>query len=69
MIFVILPRLFFGVVILGVGPMIARPFLGLLGKVFGEAGVGTNFAGMWFTLATIALPTATLVALAFNDET
>ncbi|MDA0689643.1 MAG: MFS transporter [Proteobacteria bacterium] len=58
----------FGIIILGVGPMIAGPFLGFLGNVFGEAGVVTNFAGMWFTLATIALFTAALVAFAFKDE-
>jgi MFS family permease len=59
----------FGIIILGVGPMIAGPFLGLLGNVFGEAGVVTYFAGMWFTLAAIALFTAALVAFAFRDET
>lgn len=59
----------FGIIILGLGPIIAGPFLGILGNVFGEAGVVTNFAGMWFTLATIALLTAALVAFAFEDET
>jgi MFS family permease len=59
----------FGIIILGVGPMIAGPTLGILGNVFGEAGVVTNFAGMWFTLAIIALLTAALVMIAFKDET
>jgi nucleoside transporter len=59
----------FGIIILGLGPMVAGPFLGVLGSVFGEAGVVTNFAGMWFTLATIALLTAALVVFAFEDET
>ena len=59
----------FGIIILGVGPMIAGPALGILGNVFGEAGVVTNFAGMWFTLAIIALLTAALVAVSFRDET
>ncbi|MEQ8315008.1 MAG: MFS transporter [Gammaproteobacteria bacterium] len=59
----------FGIIILGLGPMIAGPFLGVLGSVFGEAGVVTNFAGMWFTLAAIALLTAALVVFAFEDET
>ncbi len=59
----------FGIIILGVGPIIAGPFLGVLGNVFGEAGIVTNFAGMWFTLATIALLTAALIAFAFEDET
>ncbi len=59
----------FGIIILGLGPMLAGPFLGLLGSVFGEAGVVTDFAGMWFTLATIALLTSLLVGFAFEDET
>jgi len=59
----------FGIVILGVGPVFAGPFLGFLGNVFGEAGVITNFAGMWFTLAGIALITTILFAFSFRDET
>ena len=58
----------FGIIILGLGPMFAGPVLGILGSVFGEAGVVTNFAGMWLTLATIALLTALLVAFLFEDE-
>jgi hypothetical protein len=49
--------------------MLAGPFLGILGSVFGEAGVVTDFAGMWFTLAAIALITTVLVGFAFEDET
>lgn len=59
----------FGIIILGLGPMFAGPMMGILGSVFGEAGVVTNFAGMWLTLAVIALFTALLVAFAFEDET
>ncbi len=59
----------FGIIILGVGPVFAGPFLALLGSVFGENGVVTNFAGMWFTLAAIALITTLLFGLAFRDET
>lgn len=59
----------FGIIILGVGPVIAAPFLGFLGNVFGENGVVTNFAGMWFTLAAIALVTTVLFSLTFKDET
>lgn len=59
----------FGIVILGVGPVFAGPFLALLASVFGEAGVVTNFAGMWFTLATIALLTTLFFSVAFRDET
>ncbi|HJO10541.1 MAG: MFS transporter [Gammaproteobacteria bacterium] len=59
----------FGIIILGIGPVLAGPFLGFLGNVFGEEGVVTNFAGMWFTLAAIALITTVLFGLAFRDET
>ena len=59
----------FGIILLGLGPMIAGPVLGILGSVFGEAGVVTDFAGMWFTLAAIALLTLVLVAFGFADET
>ena len=58
----------FGIIILGIGPMIAGPVLGILGSVFGDAGVVTDFAGMWFTLAIIALLSTMLMALAFVDE-
>jgi hypothetical protein len=49
--------------------MIDGTNLGILGKVFGEESVETNFADMWYTLATIALLTAALVVFAFKDET
>jgi MFS family permease len=58
----------FGIIILGVGPVFAGPFLGLLGNIFGEQGVVTNFAGMWFTLAAIALITTALFSYSFRDE-
>jgi len=59
----------FGIIILGVGPVFAGPFLGVLGIVFGEEGVVTNFAGMWFTLSAIALITTVMFGIAFKDET
>ena len=58
----------FGIIILGLGPMLAAPFLGILGSVFGEAGVVTNFSGMWFTLASIALVTAVSFFIFFSEE-
>ncbi len=59
----------FGIIILGVGPVFAGPFLGALAAVFGEAGVITNYAGLWFTLAAIAMVTTLLFALLFREET
>ena len=58
----------FGIIILGVGPVLAGPLLGLLGSIFGEAGVVTNFAGMWFTLSLIALFTTVFFATGFREE-
>ena len=58
----------FGIIILGLGPMLAAPFLGILGSIFGDAGVVTNFSGMWFTLATVALVTAISFVVFFSEE-
>jgi MFS family permease len=58
----------FGIIILGLGPMLAAPFLGILGSIFGDAGVITDFSGMWFTLALMALITAVSFAVFFSEE-
>jgi nucleoside transporter len=58
----------FGIIILGIGPVFAGPLLAVLGSVFGTAGVVTDFAGMWFTLALIALVSTGLFAAYFRDE-
>jgi hypothetical protein len=48
--------------------MLAAPFLGILGSIFGDAGVITDFSGMWFTLALMALITAVSFAVFFSEE-
>ena len=58
----------FGIIILGLGPMLAAPLLGVLANVFGEDGVVTDFAGMWLSLAAIALVTSAVFFVAFTDE-
>ena len=58
----------FGIIILGLGPMLAAPLLTILSSLFGQAGVVTDFAGMWLTLAAIALTTSLVFYGAFNDE-
>ncbi|GAB5499843.1 MAG: MFS transporter [Pseudohongiellaceae bacterium] len=58
----------FGIIILGVGPVFAGPFLGLLAAFFGEAGVITNYAGLWFTMAAIALLTTLPFVLLFREQ-
>jgi nucleoside transporter len=59
----------FGIIILGVGPVLAGPFLAGLAQVFGTEGVVTNFSGMWLTLAAIAAVTTVVFAAMFRDET
>ena len=58
----------FGIIILGLGPMLAAPLLAFLSSLFGEAGVVTDFAGMWLTLAAIALTTSVVFFVAFTEE-
>lgn len=59
----------FGIIILGLGPVIAAPFLGFLSTVFSdEAGV-LNYSGLWYTLSGVALVTTVLFLALFRDET
>ena len=58
----------FGIIILGLGPMLAAPLLGVLANIFGDAGVVTDFAGMWLSLAAIALITSVVFFVAFTEE-
>tara|TARA_Y100001933_G_scaffold222233_1_gene232706 strand:- start:627 stop:872 length:246 start_codon:yes stop_codon:yes gene_type:complete len=58
----------FGIIILGLGPMLAAPLLAFLSSLFGEAGVVTDFAGMWLTLSVIALTTSVVFFVAFTEE-
>ena len=58
----------FGIIILGLGPMLAAPLLGFLANIFGEAGVVTDFAGMWLSLAAIAFITSAVFFVAFTEE-
>ncbi|MCH7959711.1 MAG: MFS transporter [Candidatus Hydrogenedentes bacterium] len=59
----------FGIIILGLGPVIAAPFLGFLSTTFSdEAGV-LNYSGLWYTLSGVALVTTVLFLAFFRDET
>lgn len=55
--------------ILGVGPVMAAPALKLLASLFGDGNVITNFSGMWFALAGVALLTTLVFAAVFRDQT
>lgn len=59
----------FGIIILGVGPVVAAPFLSWLTAVFGDGSSFTDYSGLWYTLAGIGLATAIGVAVFFRDET
>ena len=59
----------FGIIILGVGPVLAAPFLGLLADLYTPPGGSLDYSSLWMTLALIGLATAVGFAAAFRDET
>ena len=60
----------FGIIILGVGPVVAAPFLQWAEATFGEPGGGfADYSPLWWTTSAIGLATALLVATMFRDET
>ena len=59
----------FGIIILGVGPVLAAPFLGLLADLFAASDGSLDYAALWRTLAAIGLLTAIGFAALFRDET
>jgi hypothetical protein len=59
----------FGMTILGVGPVVAAPFVQWLEARFGEPGGGfVDYSPLWYTTAAIGLAVAILVAALFRDE-
>ena len=58
----------FGIIILGVGPVVAAPVLGFLAGVFEAEGGGIAYSGFWYTLAAIGLITAVAFFALFRDE-
>jgi nucleoside transporter len=59
----------FGIIILGVGPVLAAPFLGLLASLFTGADGALDYSALWRTLSAIGLATAIGFAVLFRDET
>lgn len=59
----------FGIIILGIGPVIAAPFLQILAAVFKTEAGGLDYEPMWLTLSAIALVTTVLFLIFFRDET
>jgi nucleoside transporter len=59
----------FGIIILGVGPVLAAPFLALLADLFAASDGSLDYAALWRTLSAIGLLTAIGFAALFRDET
>lgn len=58
----------FGISLVGIGPMLSGPVLGILSNQFGDGEIITNFTGMWATLSCIALVATGIVLVLFRDE-
>ena len=58
----------FGIAILGIGPILSGPILGVLANIFGDGNVVTNFSDMWFTLSGVAVLTTLALMVFFRDE-
>ena len=59
----------FGIIILGIGPVIAAPTLDFLTKNFKMDDGTLNYSALWYTLSAIALVTTLFVGAFFRDET
>lgn len=59
----------FGIVILGLGPVLAAPILGFLSSMFRTPEDTLDYTGLWYSLAGIAIVTTILFGLFFRDET
>lgn len=58
----------FGIIILGLGPVLAAPFLDVLSRLLTPAGGRLDYSALWGTLSAIGLAAALLVAALFRDE-
>ncbi len=58
----------FGIIILGLGPIISAPVLSFLSWQFKVDGV-MNYSGLWYSLAGVALFTTVIFGLFWRDET
>jgi nucleoside transporter len=58
----------FGIIILGVGPVLAAPFLGLLADLYTPPGGSLDYSALWGTLAVVGLVTAIAFAAFFREE-
>jgi len=59
----------FGIIILGLGPIISAPTLTFLSGQFQDADGVMNYSGLWYSLAGVALFTTVIFGLFWRDET
>jgi len=59
----------FGIIILGLGPIISAPTLTYLSGQFQDADGVMNYSGLWYSLAGVALFTTVIFGLFWRDET
>jgi nucleoside transporter len=58
----------FGIVILGVGPVVAAPLLSYLSTIFATPDGGLDYSALWYTMAMIGFLTTLGFAALFRDE-
>ena len=58
----------FGIIILGVGPVLAAPLLAYLAVLFATPDGGLDYSALWSTLSVIGLVTAVAFGGLFRDE-
>ena len=59
----------FGIIILGLGPVLSSTFLAWMVRVLPESRYAIDYSGLWWTVALIGLGAAVIVATFFRDET
>ncbi len=59
----------FGIIILGLGPVLSSTFLSWLSGVLPESQYAIDYSGLWWVCSLVGLGTAVFVALFFRDET
>ncbi len=59
----------FGIIILGLGPIISAPTLTFLSSQFQDENGVMNYSGLWYSLAGVALFTTVIFGLFWRDET
>jgi hypothetical protein len=59
----------FGIIILGLGPVMGGYLLGVLERAFTGPGGTLSYPALWYTVSAIALAAALAIAGFFRDET